>query len=97
MRWAWVLCVVALALVGDVLADLNQEKRNKRFEGTWASGAGNVLTGQDENGEAFFNPMKRHFTVPKTAGYSYSFTVDGHFEMAKFTYHSNGSYIDCRN
>ena len=86
------LCVIAVALVGDAMAKMVQKERNKDLVGTWASGAGNVLTGQNEKGEAFFNPMKRHFIVPKTAGYSYSFTLDGHFEMAKFTYNSDGAY-----
>lgn len=33
--------------------------------------------------------MKRQFSVPKTAGYSYSFTEDGYFETAQFFYQSN--------
>ena len=73
--------LIATLLLGHVMADLATEKRNSKIEGTWSSGAGNVMTGQNEKGVAFFNPMRRHFTVPPTAGYSYSFTKDGHFEI----------------
>lgn len=87
--------LIATLLLGHVMADLATEKRNSKIEGTWSSGAGNVMTGQNEKGVAFFNPMRRHFTVPPTAGYSYSFTKDGHFEMAQFTYQTNPKDVHC--
>ena len=87
--------LIATLFLGHVMADLATEKRNRKIEGTWSSGAGNVMTGQNETGVAFFNPMRRHFTVPPTAGYSYSFTKDGHFEMAQFTYQTNPKDVHC--
>lgn len=95
MRPAMLVWLIATLLLGHVMADLATEKRNRKIEGTWSSGAGNVMTGQDEKGVAFFNPMRRHFTVPPTAGYSYSFTKDGHFEMAQFTYQTNPKDVHC--
>ena len=95
MRPAMLVWLIATLLLGHVMADLATEKRNRKIEGTWSSGAGNVMTGQNEKGVAFFNPMRRHFTVPPTAGYSYSFTKDGHFEMAQFTYQTNPKHVHC--
>ena len=95
MRPAMLVWLIATLLLGHVMADLATEKRNSKIEGTWSSGAGNVMTGQNETGVAFFNPMRRHFTVPPTAGYSYSFTKDGHFEMAQFTYQTNPKDVHC--
>ena len=95
MRPAMLVWLIATLLLGHVMADLATEKRNRKIEGTWSSGAGNVMTGQNETGVAFFNPMRRHFTVPPTAGYSYSFTKDGHFEMAQFTYQTNPKDVHC--
>ncbi|CAD6884636.1 unnamed protein product [Tilletia controversa] len=60
--------------------------------GTWASGAGNVRTGL-----GFFNPVTREFTLPKTAGISYSFTDDGFFEQASMTYQANPRRPACFN
>ncbi|KAI3617797.1 hypothetical protein CBS9595_003706 [Malassezia furfur] len=37
----------------------------------------------------------KQFTVPAAAGISYSFTNDGHFEMAKLAYSSNAEKPDC--
>ncbi|KAE8212404.1 hypothetical protein CF327_g3947 [Tilletia walkeri] len=62
------------------------------ISGTWASGAGNVRTGL-----GFFNPITREFTMPKTAGISYSFTDDGFFEQAQMTYQSNPRNPACFN
>ena len=95
MRPPMLVWLIATLLLGHVMADLATEKRNSKIEGTWSSGAGNVMTGQNETGVAFFNPMRRHFTVPPTAGYSYSFTKDGHFEMAQFTYQTNPKDVHC--
>lgn len=95
MRPPLVVWLLVTLLLGHAMADLATEKRNSKIEGTWASGAGNVLTGQNEKGVAFFNPMRRHFAIPPTAGYSYSFTKDGFFEMAQFTYNTNPSHVDC--
>ena len=97
MRPLMLVWLIATLLLGHVMADLATEKRNRKIEGTWSSGAGNVMTGQNEKGVAFFNPMRRHFTVPPTAGYSYSFTKDGHFEMAQFTYKTNSKDVHCFN
>ena len=46
------LWLIATLLLGHVMADLATEKRNRKIEGTWSSGAGNVMTGQNEKGVA---------------------------------------------
>ena len=68
--------------------------------GTWSSGSQQVLTGRNGNTvrgvwltQMFYNPIMKQFTVPQAAGISYSFTNDGHFEMAKLSYTSNGTCV----
>ncbi|KAK0564222.1 Reversal of tor2 lethality [Tilletia horrida] len=58
--------------------------------GTWSSGAGNVVTGLQ-----FFNPTNNSFIPPKTAGRSYSFSSDGHWEQAIFQYIPNPAKPQC--
>lgn len=57
------------------------------LDGTWSSGSGNVTTGLQ-----FFNPSNAKFNIPSVTGISYSFTQDGFFEQAKYTYTSNGAF-----
>lgn len=45
--------------------------------------------------QEFFNPGTGVFTYPKTAGQSYSFTDDGHWEQALFLYETNPSKPSC--
>ncbi|WFD32549.1 amino-acid N-acetyltransferase [Malassezia sp. CBS 17886] len=66
------------------------------LRGTWSSGSRQVLTGM-EKGVGFFNPIRQQFTVPPTAGISYSFTDDGYFEEAIFKYGSNAVKPECFN
>ncbi|PWO00758.1 hypothetical protein FA09DRAFT_303877 [Tilletiopsis washingtonensis] len=49
--------------------------------GTWSSGSGAVSTGLQ-----FYNPGNNSFTVPATAGQSYSFTEDGFWEQALYMF-----------
>lgn len=60
------------------------------LEGTWSSGSGGVLTGL-----GFYNPITKNFTMPPTAGISYSFTNDGFFETAQFVYTPNPKTNRC--
>jgi len=88
--FALLVCVLVQLATAD-----NNDPRS--LVGTWSSGSGAVLTGQGPNGvreqpltqTSFYNPMKRQFSVPPTAGYSYSFTEDNKFETAQFFYQSN--------
>lgn len=69
------------------------------IDGTWSSGTGAVLTGpKNVSGQThcamltpqnFFNPFLQQFTIPKTAGVSFSFTPDNFFESAKYQYNSD--------
>lgn len=58
--------------------------------GTWSSGSQNVTTGLE-----FFNPITQTFTLPSTAGISYSFTDDGFFEESRYQFTSNAVTNRC--
>ncbi|KAI5479024.1 hypothetical protein MNV49_004306 [Pseudohyphozyma bogoriensis] len=59
--------------------------------GTWSTGSGAVLTGS-----AFGDPTASNsFNYPSVAGYSWSFTDDGYFEQASFTWVSNATEPHC--
>ncbi|BGP14544.1 hypothetical protein JCM10213_001892 [Rhodosporidiobolus nylandii] len=58
--------------------------------GTWSSGNGAVLTGPN-----FGVPYNNSFNYPSVAGYSFSFTDDGYFEQAQFTWNSNATDHHC--
>ncbi|PWN50644.1 hypothetical protein IE53DRAFT_83911 [Violaceomyces palustris] len=60
------------------------------LEGTWSTGAGNVVTGL-----RFYNPGNNSFIYPTTAGQSYSFTNDGYWEQALYLYESNPAKPNC--
>ncbi|WFD36703.1 hypothetical protein MCUN1_003590 [Malassezia cuniculi] len=66
------------------------------LEGTWSSGSQKVLTGLP-----FFNPFQLQFTVPETAGVSYSFHTDKDgkqfFETSQFRYHTDPAKPQCFN
>ncbi|KAL9935039.1 hypothetical protein V8E36_006115 [Tilletia maclaganii] len=85
--WLAVLLLLLCSLPSRARAD-----NATSLAGTWASGAGNVQTGL-----GFFNPITREFTLPRTAGISFSFTDDGFFEQAQMTYQSNPRNPACFN
>ncbi|GAA5967168.1 hypothetical protein JCM11641_000460 [Rhodosporidiobolus odoratus] len=58
--------------------------------GTWSSGNGAVLTGP-----TFGVPYNNSFIYPPVAGYSFSFTDDGYYEQAQFTWNSNATNHHC--
>ncbi|GAA6011238.1 hypothetical protein JCM10207_008273 [Rhodosporidiobolus poonsookiae] len=58
--------------------------------GIWSTGNGDVLTGT-----AFGVPYNNSFNYPRVAGYSFSFTDDGYFEQAQFTWTSNATDHHC--
>lgn len=58
--------------------------------GTWASGSMQVVTGP-----GFANPANGTFHYPKVGGLSYSFTGDGHYEVARYRFESNGAEPNC--
>jgi hypothetical protein len=58
--------------------------------GTWSSGSKGVTTGA-----TFANPANMSFNYPKTTGISYSFTIDGFYEIARYRFNSNGSEPTC--
>ncbi|THH05900.1 hypothetical protein EW145_g4463 [Phellinidium pouzarii] len=60
------------------------------LQGTWSTGAQNVVTGS-----GFANPANESFIYPKTTGKSYSFTNDGFFEIARYQFTSNGTTPSC--
>ncbi|WFD28637.1 hypothetical protein MNAN1_003650 [Malassezia nana] len=89
------LVLLAICVLAQLVAADSTDP--KSLVGTWSSGSGDVLTGQNPDGSSFYNPMKRQFSVPKNAGYSYSFTEDGFFETAQFFYQSNPTDPHCFN
>lgn len=58
--------------------------------GTWSSGSKAVQTGP-----GFANPANASFIYPATTGISYSFTVDGYYEIARYRFNGNGSEPNC--
>ncbi|GAA6037977.1 hypothetical protein JCM8097_009519 [Rhodosporidiobolus ruineniae] len=79
------LAGAALAAATNVVAQSGWEG-----VGTWSTGGGQVLTGP-----SFGVPYNESFVYPSVAGYSFSFTDDGYFEQAQFTWNSNNTDHRC--
>ncbi|KAH8824827.1 chaperone for protein-folding within the ER, fungal-domain-containing protein [Flagelloscypha sp. PMI_526] len=60
------------------------------LEGFWASGRGDVRTG-----DGFANPINRTFNYPPNAGLSVSFDNSGWFELSRYRYLPNGKDPNC--
>ncbi|SPO29068.1 related to ROT1 - molecular chaperone in the endoplasmic reticulum [Ustilago trichophora] len=74
--------LLGLTLVGLVAAQSGRfDDLIQDLAGTWSTGSGAVRTGP-----GFWNPHKQQFTVPPSAGHSFSFTKDGFWEEASFTW-----------
>lgn len=58
--------------------------------GTWSSGSQAVRTG-----DGFCDPTKLTFNYPKNTGVSYSFSIDGFYEIARYRFNANGSDPTC--
>jgi len=58
--------------------------------GTWSSGNKAVKTGS-----GFVNPANQTFKYPTTAGISYSFDDNGHYEIARYRFKSNATDPNC--
>ncbi|GAA5836266.1 hypothetical protein JCM9279_002243 [Rhodotorula babjevae] len=58
--------------------------------GTWTTGPGGPLTGP-----TFGVPYNNSFSYPNVSGYSFSFTEDGYFEQAQFTWNANATDPHC--
>ncbi|GJE92582.1 protein rot1 [Phanerochaete sordida] len=58
--------------------------------GTWSTGSKAVSTGP-----GFANPLNQTFIYPTNTGCSYSFDEDGHYEIARYRFNSNGSEPTC--
>ncbi|KAN0063940.1 Reversal of tor2 lethality [Thecaphora frezii] len=86
----WLLLIVVAALPALVAAQNNLATMTRNITGTWSTGSGAVLTGI-----GFYNPVTRSFTIPPTAGESYSFTADGHWEQAIVKWIANPSEPNC--
>ncbi|PKI85480.1 hypothetical protein MVES1_000118 [Malassezia vespertilionis] len=97
-----------------VYAEIAEYKPLSRdLRGTWSSGSQQVLTGADRNdnvrfhssskanNQMFYNPYRKQFTVPRSAGISYSFLPsngsdnEGFFEEARFQYQSDSQNPHC--
>jgi len=77
-----------MTLAQDIVYDTAHNATS--IVGTWSTGSKNVQTGP-----GFANPANRTFIYPKTAGMSFSFTDDGHYEVAKYRFNGNGSQPTC--
>jgi hypothetical protein len=88
------LVPLLLAAVPAVLAQedirFDAEHNATSIIGTWASGSKQVLTGP-----GFANPVQMTFTYPKVTGSCYSFDGDGHYEISRYRFQSNGSEPTC--
>ncbi|KAF6755905.1 ROT1 protein [Ephemerocybe angulata] len=73
---------------GPILYDLAHNATV--ITGTWTSGSKAVVTG-----EGFCDPVKLTFTYPKNTGVSFSFSGDGHYEIARYRFNGNGSDPTC--
>ncbi|KAL8286435.1 hypothetical protein RQP46_004452 [Phenoliferia psychrophenolica] len=81
--------LAALGLLAFGQAVLAQDAST--LVGTWSSGFGSVLTGS-----AFGNPtIDNTFIYPKVSGRSLSFTSDGFYEEAQFSWNSNATDHHC--
>lgn len=89
-RFASTLCAT-LAIASCALPSVSAQFQNvTALFGTWSSGSQNVTTGLE-----FFNPINQKFILPATAGISYSFDDDGHFEQSKYQFTSNAVTNRC--
>ncbi|GAA5875491.1 hypothetical protein JCM8547_001681 [Rhodosporidiobolus lusitaniae] len=84
---------LASALVGGLVLSRNalvNAQSGWEGVGTWSTGNGAVLTGS-----SFGVPYNNSFIYPAVAGYSFSFTDDGYYERASFTWNSNATDHHC--
>ncbi|ETS61366.1 hypothetical protein PaG_04393 [Moesziomyces aphidis] len=82
---------VLVALAGFVAAQSGQwDDLLDDLAGTWSTGSGAVRTGP-----GFWNPRTQQFTVPRSAGRSYSFTKDGFWEEAIFQWSNDPTDPHC--
>ncbi|SPC64468.1 related to ROT1 - molecular chaperone in the endoplasmic reticulum [Ustilago sp. UG-2017b] len=79
------LVALAAAQSSGQFADLIND-----LQGTWSTGSGAVRTGP-----GFWNPRTQQFTVPPTAGRSFSFTKDGFWEEAMFQWSNDPTFPEC--
>lgn len=100
---AEVLCLAVLIICGRAQAVAS-------LVGTWSSGSGAVLTGSvrrhissaklfgsNAGYQGLGNPPKDEFNYPSIAGWSVSFTSDGYFEEAQYSWNGNASDPHCVN
>ncbi|KAF8553651.1 hypothetical protein OG21DRAFT_1463724 [Imleria badia] len=86
------LSLLSLILTAPVFGQIvyNQAHNITSLVGTWSSGSQNVVTGS-----GFAQPANESFIYPPTTGLSYSFTVDGYYEIARYRMTGNGSQPSC--
>lgn len=87
------LAALSTQLVGVVKAqDYSSDHNVTSLLGTWSTGSGGVLTGP-----GFADPMNNDspFIYPNTTGISFSFTDDGYFEEAHYSFEANGTRPRC--
>jgi len=80
------LALLTLASIPAVVA----QSTPSGLVGTWSSGSQHVVTGT-----GFVNPGNLTFTYPLTTGFSFSFSADGHYEIARYRMYGNGSAPQC--
>ncbi|GAA5869594.1 hypothetical protein JCM16303_000520 [Sporobolomyces ruberrimus] len=81
--------LLPLAFLGQIVT-LARAATQADIIGTWSTGHAAVLTGP-----TFGRPFNNTFNYPSVAGYSFSFTADGYFEQAQFTWNSNATHHNC--
>jgi len=84
------LFTYAVALLLAISPLVFSQTTNTPLVGTWSSGSKAVQTGP-----SFSNPVNRSFIYPQNTGISYSFTVDGYYEIARYRMNGNGSQPTC--
>lgn len=85
------LTVDFLALGAALLLPFaSAQQADPALVGTWTTKSRKVITGP-----GFYDPVNDKFTEPQLTGISYSFTADGHYEVAYYRAISNPANPNC--
>ncbi|KAG6999412.1 25S rRNA (adenine-N(1))-methyltransferase [Physcia stellaris] len=82
--------VAFLLALTTTFAQAQQAADPARLTGTWTTKSRKVLTGP-----GFYDPVTDKFFEPDLTGQSYSFTDDGHYEVAYYRAISNPAQPNC--
>ncbi|KAL9032378.1 MAG: hypothetical protein Q9214_007996, partial [Letrouitia sp. 1 TL-2023] len=85
-----IISLSTLLLGGATIASLAAAQVDPDLTGTWTTKSRKVFTGP-----GFYDPVNERMFEPPLTGYSYSFTDDGHYEVAYYRATSNPQQPTC--